>query len=199
MMPVMTLPWLSRARNSWWMLVLLRQAVGSQKRYCIPDMIFTDRASCEECGSGPPNYTILQTLHYGYHLCYSNLRPQLSSPLFTHVYCLCICSRKVPNFGKTRDLHQTVLILAGKVVIYKIKNRKNRLDCNSKLLDLYTSLYCDYIFLFSDPSRWPRGTIYPQKLALTSPTSGCRSVGIVRSRAQATEFSFSIFYIVYIV
>jgi hypothetical protein len=32
--------------------------------------------------------------------------------------------------------------------------------------------------------------LYPQKLALTSPTSGSRSVGIVRSRTQATEFSF---------
>jgi hypothetical protein len=41
----------------------------------------------------------------------------------------------------------------------------------------------------SDPSRWPRGTLYPQMLALTSPTSDGRSVGIVRSRAQATEFS----------
>jgi hypothetical protein len=39
-----------------------------------------------------------------------------------------------------------------------------------------------------DPSRWPRGTLYPQKLALTSPTSGGRSLGIVRSRTQATEF-----------
>jgi hypothetical protein len=28
-------------------------------------------------------------------------------------------------------------------------------------------------------------------LAITSPTSGGRSVGIVRSRTQATEFSFS--------
>jgi hypothetical protein len=27
-----------------------------------------------------------------------------------------------------------------------------------------------------DPSRWPRGTFYPQKLALSSPTSGGRSV-----------------------
>jgi hypothetical protein len=33
-----------------------------------------------------------------------------------------------------------------------------------------------------DPSRWPRGTLYPQKLVLTSPTSGGPSVGIVRSR-----------------
>jgi hypothetical protein len=40
-----------------------------------------------------------------------------------------------------------------------------------------------------DPSRWPRGTLYPQKLALTSPTSGSRSVGIVLSRTGATEFS----------
>jgi hypothetical protein len=39
-----------------------------------------------------------------------------------------------------------------------------------------------------DPSRLPRGTLYPQKLALTSSTSGSRSVGIVRSRTQATEF-----------
>jgi hypothetical protein len=40
-----------------------------------------------------------------------------------------------------------------------------------------------------DPSRWPRGTIYPQTFALISPTSGGRLVGIVRSRTQATEFS----------
>jgi hypothetical protein len=33
-----------------------------------------------------------------------------------------------------------------------------------------------------DPSRWPRDTLYPQKLTVTSPTSGGRSVGIVRSR-----------------
>jgi hypothetical protein len=32
--------------------------------------------------------------------------------------------------------------------------------------------------------------LYLQKLALTSPTSSGRSVGIVRSRTQATEFSF---------
>jgi hypothetical protein len=38
-----------------------------------------------------------------------------------------------------------------------------------------------------DPSRWPRGTLYPQKMTLTSPTSGGRSVGIVRSRTQTTE------------
>ena len=31
--------------------------------------------------------------------------------------------------------------------------------------------------------------VYPQKLALTSPTDGGRSVGIVRVRTKATEFS----------
>jgi hypothetical protein len=38
-----------------------------------------------------------------------------------------------------------------------------------------------------DLSRWPRGTLYPQKLALNSSTSGGRSVGIVRLRTKATE------------
>jgi hypothetical protein len=37
----------------------------------------------------------------------------------------------------------------------------------------------------------PRGTLYAQKLALTTLTS-IRSVGIVRSRTQATEFIFVI-------
>jgi hypothetical protein len=40
-----------------------------------------------------------------------------------------------------------------------------------------------------DPSRSPRGTLCPPKFSLTSPTSGGRSVGIVRCRTQAAEFS----------
>jgi hypothetical protein len=38
-----------------------------------------------------------------------------------------------------------------------------------------------------DPSRWPRDTLYPQKLATTSSRSGGCSVGIVRSRTQTME------------
>jgi hypothetical protein len=38
--------------------------------------------------------------------------------------------------------------------------------------------------------RCPRDTLYPQKLALTSLTSGGRSVGIFCSQTKATEFSF---------
>jgi hypothetical protein len=34
------------------------------------------------------------------------------------------------------------------------------------------------------------GTIYPQKLAITLPRKGSRSVGIVRSRTQTMEFVF---------
>jgi hypothetical protein len=39
----------------------------------------------------------------------------------------------------------------------------------------------------TDPSRWPRGTLYRHKLSLTSPTSGGQSVSIVRSRTKAME------------
>jgi len=35
--------------------------------------------------------------------------------------------------------------------------------------------------------------LYPQKLALTSPTGGGRSVGIVRSRTKATECFLLVF------
>jgi hypothetical protein len=35
--------------------------------------------------------------------------------------------------------------------------------------------------------------LYPQKLALISPTSGGRSVGIVRSRTKATELYIYIY------
>jgi hypothetical protein len=45
--------------------------------------------------------------------------------------------------------------------------------------------------------RWPRDTLYPQKLALTSPTIGGRSVDIVRSHTKATEFSFSLAWLVH--
>jgi hypothetical protein len=37
-------------------------------------------------------------------------------------------------------------------------------------------------------SRWPRITLYPQNLALTSQTSGGRSVSTVSSRTHVTEF-----------
>jgi hypothetical protein len=47
-----------------------------------------------------------------------------------------------------------------------------------------------------DPSRWPRGTLYLQKSALTSSTSSGLSVGIVRSMTQASKY-FSYYYYYY--
>jgi hypothetical protein len=41
-----------------------------------------------------------------------------------------------------------------------------------------------------DPSRWLRGTLYSEELALTSLISGSRSVSLVRSQTQAMEFLF---------
>jgi hypothetical protein len=47
-----------------------------------------------------------------------------------------------------------------------------------------------------DPLCRPRDILYPKKLALTSPTSGGRSVGIVRSRTKATELLLVIYSLV---
>jgi hypothetical protein len=41
-----------------------------------------------------------------------------------------------------------------------------------------------------DPLHWPHDTLYSQKLALTSPTIGGRSVSIVPLRIKAAEFFF---------
>jgi hypothetical protein len=38
-----------------------------------------------------------------------------------------------------------------------------------------------------EPPHWLWDTLYPQTLALTSPTSDCRSIGIIRSLNKATE------------
>jgi hypothetical protein len=46
-----------------------------------------------------------------------------------------------------------------------------------------------------DPPRWPRGTFYHQKLALTSPTSGGRPVGIVRTRTTGHGVFVCLFFL----
>jgi hypothetical protein len=43
---------------------------------------------------------------------------------------------------------------------------------------------------FGDPLCWLRNTLYRQKSALTSPTSGGHFVGIVRSPTKVTQFFF---------
>jgi hypothetical protein len=59
------------------------------------------------------------------------------------------------------QVHTTCFGLIGHLQVYKLVLQGNR--------------YCRF---------------YPQKLAITSLTSGGRSVGIIRSRILATEFSF---------
>jgi hypothetical protein len=44
-----------------------------------------------------------------------------------------------------------------------------------------------------NPLRWPRNTLYPQSRHYFT-DSGGRSVGIVRLRTKATEFSFFLVY-----
>jgi hypothetical protein len=46
-----------------------------------------------------------------------------------------------------------------------------------------------------DPSHWPRGTLYLQKLALTSLTSGGHLVNIVHLQTMATEFVCSYVFV----
>jgi hypothetical protein len=67
------------------------------------------------------------------------------------------------------------------------------------LLNIYWILYIPagleiLEYGLGDPLYWPRDTFYSQRSALTSPTSGGRSVGIVRLRIKDTEF-FLAFYI----
>jgi hypothetical protein len=48
-----------------------------------------------------------------------------------------------------------------------------------------------------DPSSWPRGTLYPQKLALTSPTNGSLSIGRPSSNAGKDHGFISCYYYYY--
>jgi hypothetical protein len=56
----------------------------------------------------------------------------------------------------------------------------------------YISGLEDWEYGHRDPSRWPRDALHPQNLALSPPTSGGRSVGIIRSQTKATELVISI-------
>jgi hypothetical protein len=84
-------------------------------------------------------------------------------------------SRRYQIFWEAVGLERGALSLAS--TTEELLERKSSGSCLENLE------YCR-----RDPSRWQRGTLYPQKLSLISPTSGGRSVGIIRSRTQATEF-----------
>jgi hypothetical protein len=69
---------------------------------------------------------------------------------------------------------------------YDFQNMRQLLD-KSNILPVYMHI-CT-----ARPPLWSNGTFYPHKLAITSPTSGGRSVGIVRSRTQTMEFYICIY------
>jgi hypothetical protein len=62
------------------------------------------------------------------------------------------------------------------------------LKCGIEVLNL--SIYVSSQDFFYATDSEMRNTLYPLNLALTSPTNSGRSVGIVRWRTKATEFSF---------
>jgi hypothetical protein len=59
-----------------------------------------------------------------------------------------------------------------------------KVHCRVEFID---KIYLSREYGRRDPSRSTCGILYLQKLSLTSPTSGGGSVGIARSRTQATE------------
>jgi hypothetical protein len=91
-----------------------------------------------------------------------------------------------------------------KEVVARLTERRDRILQRSSVQTLVQSLaiptnihsYCrgsgleNQEYSRRDPLCWPHNTLYPQKLALTSPTCSGRLVGIVRSRTEATEFLF---------
>jgi hypothetical protein len=83
----------------------------------------------------------------------------------------------------------------GKQVVGLERGPLSLVSTTEELLDKKSSDSCleNREYGRRDPSRWPRGTLYPQKLATTSPRRGGRSFGIVRSRTQTMEFVF-VFY-----
>jgi hypothetical protein len=83
----------------------------------------------------------------------------------------------------------------GKQVVGLERGLLSLVSTTEELLDKKSSGSCieNREYGRRDPSRWPRGTLYPQKLGTTSPRSGGRSVGIVRSRTQTMEFVCFVF------
>jgi hypothetical protein len=105
------------------------------------------------------------------------LRTDVFLKIFTDSFSRIILTRR-PTLRSELDIlcihNLTTMVQAG----------KSRVRLPAGVTDFFQITYS----FQPHSSRWPRGIFYPQKLALTSPTSGGRSVGIVRSRTQAMEF-----------
>jgi hypothetical protein len=98
----------------------------------------------------------------------------INHPTFSQIQCSGFDSRCYQIFWEVVGLERGLLRLVG--TIEEMLGRKS--SCSGLEKREYGC---------RDPSRWPRDTLYPQKLALSSPTSGGRSIGIFRLRTQAAE------------
>jgi hypothetical protein len=100
-------------------------------------------------------------------------------------YFYCLYLKHVPIFWEVVGLERGPLSLVNTIEeLFEIKSSGSGLENRD--------------YGRRDSSRWQRSTLYPQKLTLMSSTSSGRSVGIVRSRTQAMEFSSAMIKAVFI-
>jgi hypothetical protein len=99
-----------------------------------------------------------------------------------------------PYLEGQQERQQLMGSLMGTLLLYSSLYRVNRatpVSAPSAAAIWYHKLWTNCVsisFVIAITRRTDHATpLYPQKLALTSPTSGGRSVGIVRSRTKATE------------
>jgi hypothetical protein len=85
-----------------------------------------------------------------------------------------------------RQHYQRLFFLLAVYILKQVRDRSSK-----SFICVHQNIFCltlqstMLISLYVPPAS--RNTLYPQKLALTSPTSGGRSVGIVRLRTKATK------------
>jgi hypothetical protein len=94
-------------------------------------------------------------------------------------------NRKIKFYGFLHDINS--VIWGSESCIYLIANRHHIIIII--IIIIRAPVYKFEINGRGNSLRWPRNTLYSLTLALTSPTSGGHSIGIVRLRTKGTEFS----------
>jgi hypothetical protein len=100
--------------------------------------------------------------------------------------CLCVGAQNVLDRSCERERERerwNTHFVAVNLVVFEMIKEKSKCTRIFKLCIFF--LTCSEINDHGDSLRWPRDILYPLKLALTSPTSGGRSVCIVHCRTTA--------------
>jgi hypothetical protein len=130
---------------------------------------------------------------YEQHLYMFTLYLKLINKLLLVANRLCGLVVKVPGFDSRRYQIFWEVVFLEQGPISLVSTIEELLGRNCSVSGLENRDYGS-----GDPLRCPRDTLYPLKLALTLPTSGSRSVGIVRLRTKTTEcFCFVLFCFCY--